>query len=369
MKSNTCKIAFLPDIHIGKPKLAPDRVRDHLEALVYNRIPDIDLLVFGGDFFDSALNMNSTAGVYAALIIDEITALAKKHKTFIRVINGTFFHDRHQNKFFDIKSPMCGNIDGVPLLKVYDKIDLEFLTPLNLSVMYCPDNQPGNVTEQLLELLKVHRLKQVDFLFSHGYYEYLLPRGLAHVPQNTINYDLISPMIRGRILNGHVHIPKQHKKLISGGSFERLAHGEEHDKGYFIVTYDTKSGSSSVEFIVNPYTTPFITIDVHSFESVEACIEHIDNTICKIRSEQKDQSIHIRLEGLSSIDNYILEHFEQKYSNVFMTIKSKSNQTLEYELDEVISQLPIITEQNLAELIYDNLQDKNITLEQIKGYL
>ena len=56
--------------------------------------------MFGGDFFDSALTMNSDSGLYAAMIIDEVIGLAKQYKVFVRVITGTFFHDRHQNRFF-----------------------------------------------------------------------------------------------------------------------------------------------------------------------------------------------------------------------------------------------------------------------------
>jgi hypothetical protein len=368
--SNICKIAFLPDLHIGKPRLQPESIRDHLEKLFYSRIPELDLIVFGGDFFDSALTMNSDSGVYAAMIIDEVLTLAKLHKVFVRVVTGTFFHDRHQNKFFDIKKKYCGDIDGVPLLKVANSIELEFIKPLKLTLVYCPDNQVGDPSEQILELLKAHRVDKFDFLCSHGYFEYLLPKGIPHLPPNMLNYRLLSPHIRGRILNGHVHIPITYKKLISGGSFERFAHGEEHDKGYFILTYDTKTLEVSHEFVVNKYATTFATISIQDYQSIDECINDIEDKISIIRLNHGEaMPIYIRLDGLTGTDDFIIRYLDEKHQNVIVSIKSKTVQDVSYELDEITTSLPIITEQNLPELIYENIKDQNITLAQIKEYL
>ena len=115
--------------------------------------------------------------------------------------------------FFEIKQESSGTIDGVSLLKVYNKIDLEFIKPLHLTLAYCPDDQPGDPTDQLLDVFKLHRVSKIDFLCSHGYFEYLLPKGIPHVPPNMINYRLVSPYIRGRILNGHIHAAIVHEKI------------------------------------------------------------------------------------------------------------------------------------------------------------
>lgn len=370
MKSSICRIAFLPDLHMGKPRIRPEDVHAHLEELVYPKIESFDLIVFGGDFFDSALTMNSDAGVYSAMIIDEVLSLAVKHKVFIRVLTGTFFHDRYQNRFFEIKSKSCGTIDGVPLLRVIDTIELEYIKPLKISLVYCPDNQPDDPTGRILDTLKVHHMDKVDFLCSHGYYEYLLPKGIPHIPPNMLDYKRLNPHIAGYILNGHVHIPVVREKLISGGSFERLAHGEEHDKGYFIIDYNTTTRTATNEFIVNKLTTPFITISISSYPDMDACLKDIENRLAVIHSTHgPNATVYLRLDGLSSLDTFVISYLEEKYSNVIPTIKSKTPQDITYDLDEVVNTLPTITEDNLPQLIYDNIKDKDITLDEIKELL
>lgn len=355
---------------MGKPRVSPIDVRAHLEKLLYPRIQELDLIVFGGDFFDSALTMNSDAGVYAAMIIDEVLSLAVKYKVFVRVVTGTFFHDRYQNRFFEIKSVTCGDISGVPLLRVFDSIELEYIKPLQLTMVYCPDNQPDDPTDRILDMMKTHRLDKIDFLCSHGYFEYLLPKGIPHVPPNMLDYNRISPHISGYILNGHVHIPLVRKKLISGGSFERLAHGEEHDKGYFIIDYNVVTHKASHEFIINKLTTQFITISVSGYPDMDACIKDIENRLASIHGTHgPNATVYIRLDGLSSLDTFIINYLEEKHPNVVATIKSKAQQDATCELDTVINTLPTITEDNLPQLIYDNVKDKDITLEEIKELL
>lgn len=369
MKSSICKIGFLPDIHMGKPRINPEGVRQRLTDLFYTKIEDLDLIVFGGDFFNSSLTMNSDAGLCAATIIEEVLSLAYAHKVFVRVVTGTFFHDRYQNRFFEIKDKTCGKIDGVPLVKVFDTIELEYITPLNLSVIYCPDNQ-SDPTDKILDLLKVHRLDKIDFLFSHGYYEQLLPRALPQLPPNLINYSRINSFVQGFIMNGHIHTPSVHEKLISGGSFERLNHGEEHDKGFFIVSYDTKTKEASHEFIVNKFTTPFITLSLSDHPDMDSYIKAIDLKIAEIvLSHGVDVTIYLRLDGLATHDNFVVKYIEEKYNNVIVSIKSSNVYDAGYTLDETINTLPIITEDNLAQLIYDNVKDKNITLKEIEEFL
>lgn len=345
-------------------------IRDHLAEYLYPRIAELDMIVFGGDFFDSALTMNSDAGLYAAMIIDEVLALANEHRVFVRVVTGTFFHDRYQNRFFNIKGKRCDDIDGIPLVKVATAIELEFIKPLGLTMVYCPDDQPGDPTEQILETIRRHRVDEIDFLCSHGYYEYLLPKGIPHIPHNLIHYNTVNPYIRGCILNGHVHIPIVYKKLISGGSFERMAHGEEHDKGFFIIHYDKKTFKVTPEFVVNQHTIPFVTIPVHEYSSMETCLEYIENLINTHRLKAGDNAqLYIRLDGVLGTEDFVIRYLDGKYSNVVVSTKSKKVQEEDYNLNETINTLPVITEDNLPDLIYENIKDTGITIEQIKEFL
>ena len=41
--------------------------------------------------------------------------------------------------------------------------------------------------------------------------------------------------VNKNILAGHIHTHSQHGKVIYVGSFERLNHGEEEDKGFLFI--------------------------------------------------------------------------------------------------------------------------------------
>jgi predicted phosphodiesterase len=372
MKSNTCKILFISDIHMGKPRLNPESVRNNMERYVYSRIPEVDLIVLGGDFFDSALTMNSDAGLYSVMIIDELLSIAYSNKVFVRVVTGTFFHDRHQNRMFEVMGERYEHIDGTPFVKVASTVELEFIRSLGLTMVYSPDDQPGDPTDRILEVIRSHKLDQVDFICSHGYYEMLLPRGIPHTPHNLIRYDAVKPRVRGGILNGHVHVMRLHEKLFNVGSFERFAHGEEGNKGYLILEYDKDTFNVECETVINRHATEFITMPpISRFKSMEHFIDEVNCLIVRYRKavENDNAPMYIRLDGVTSAEDYLVKYFDEKYDNIFVTTKSNKAQDDEEVVAEVTTSLPVITETNLPELIYENIKDEGITLEQIKELL
>lgn len=365
-------ILVLTDLHLGKTGINPHDVRDHLRECLYDRMADTDLLCIGGDFFDCLCNLNNDAGIVATMIVDDLLDLAIANNVYIRVVRGTFSHDRFQNRLFLSARRSNTRLHNKPLVRVIDNIELELFEDLKISVVYCPDDQPyTDITQTLLDLVQAHKLSKVDFIFSHGYYTHLLPTGLTKVPHNTLDYDRLEPILNGACCNGHVHIANVYKRVFNCGSFERMQHGDEGDKGYFSLHYNTKTHKLNYEFVVNKNTTPFITVDLNQVNNVEDALKLISNTLNHIRKQRNDDNlvIHLRLAGNSE---FVAAYVRENFPNVILATKSTVTQDVSTEdLITIHEELPIITEDNLARMVYDNLTNSKtpLTLDEIESIL
>ena len=370
--NNKIKIVELTDLHIGRINIPPEMVRQHLVKYLYPKLVDADILDIGGDFFDCLCNLNNDAGIVATIIVDELIEMALEHKFYIRVVRGTFSHDRFQNRLFLTQRRSELKLGSNPLVKVVDRISIEVFEDLKISVLYCPDDQPyTDVTQTVLDVIEAHKLKKVDFIFSHGYFEHLLPKGLTKVPHNTLYYDRLKNKVAGAILNGHVHTPSVYEKVFNGGSFERLQHGEEENKGFFVLTYDVKSHKLTYEFIVNQDAIPFVTIDVNKTFTVETALEWITKKVDEIRKERKDPDLKIFLR-LAGNSEFVALYVRENFPNVVLTTKSTPTQIVDTEeLNITTDDLPIITEDNLPLMVEAALAetDTPLTVDEIKDIL
>lgn len=366
------KIVELTDLHIGRTNIPPDMVRQHLVKYLYPKLADADILDVGGDFFDCLCNLNNDAGIIATVIVDELIEMALEHKFYIRVVRGTFSHDRFQNRLFLTQRRSELQLGKNPLVKVVDRISIEVFEDLKISVLYCPDDQPyPDVTQALIDVIDAHKLKTVDFIFSHGYFEHLLPKGLVKVPHNTLFYDRIKNRVSGAILNGHVHTANVYEKVFNGGSFERLQHGEEENKGFFVLTYDVKSHKITYEFVVNEDTIPFITMDINKAFNVDTALEWITKRVDEIREQRKDPNLKIFLR-LAGNSDFVALYVRENFTNVVLTTKSTPTQDVNTEeLNICRDELPIITEDNLPMMVEAALAgtDTPLTVDEIKEIL
>ena len=362
---------FLPDMHNGHPRVKPAKLHDHLMEFVYPKLEDIQILVIGGDFFHTLLSMNSEAGVMAATIIDELIMYSHNYQFYIRVIRGTFSHDRFQNRFFTVRDGGSDTLWDKARVRVIDNIEIELFPKWDISMLYCPDDQPTqDLTGTLLEALSSQGIDQVDFLCSHGYFEHLLPSAMDHIPNNTIMWDGLKSKVRGCVLNGHVHFHCLRNRVISGGSFERFAHGEEEPKGYYIITYSLKDRKvTSYDFIENTLATPFITIDTTKYPCIEECFKYVDGLIERYRSEvfhDPDAEIYLCIIGEDSV---LGSYIKSTYHNVFVKHKSKIIQkVLDVDADTSYNDLPKITRQNLPELVWDRIKTKVDLLPAVEQF-
>lgn len=362
-KSNICKIVDGSDFHLGTRWVPPVQFRDNLIEHFYPRLtPDVFMLILNGDFWHTQLTMNSEAGIYAGIIIDDILRICKQNKIYVRVLRGTFSHDRKQNQWFLLRDGGKMEINGLPLVRVFSELEWESLpfNDIQISCLYVPDNLPyTDLTEAIVEKLEALRLKKVDFMITHGYFEHLIPTGMKMPTQGLMYQNRLEPYVNGCILNGHVHAPSIYRKVVTIGSFERFAHREEEAKGFVVIDYDPVSFRWKYEFVENTNAILFLSIDLVDCIDFEEALVRIKKKLSKHPIDElalKRKSCHLRV----VTDNVDLRHaaesfLKNEYPTFTVSTKNVKSQDLLEEIQMLTdSDLPIITPENLPLMIQKN---------------
>ena len=261
MKYNILAIA---DIHWGA--MDPDEMYNNLQYFLdFIRMKgDIDLVVICGDYFDYRLTLNSKAALKALRWFDELYNTCKDNGVKkLRAIKGTKEHDNDQweaihpretGEFFK-KFYICASEETLP----------------DLHCIYCPDETVN--LKEYEELYLKEMMSHHDIGFFHGNFDTQLPKMVidqnleANIPSIIYFKDHWSKVIDGPLVSGHWHVFTDLDPLIYIGSYDRWAFGEEEDKGFLYIQYDTNSHSYYWKHIENPFARKYNTII-------------IDNTLC-----------------------------------------------------------------------------------------
>lgn len=356
------RILHLPDVHTGHPYVPSIEVLDHFRKLIFPRLKDVDLVSIDGDFFHTLLDLNSLNAFYANMIIKELYDHAVEYGFYIRVVRGTFSHDRYQNRFFNTY-----NQEDNDIVKVFQTPSIEYFKKFDVWIMYKPDDLPDDdVWASLVKLMNDQHIDQVDILINHGYFKHLLPQAMDKEPPGTLDYNVVKSKVRGVVLNGHIHTPGVYEaKVISGGSMERMKHGEEEPKGFFIVNYDKNQHTMTYEFVENVYSPLFKTFRPNSKMVIDEFKQWLENIDLK-----QANKLYVRVVAEDESHVPALRTILKNSINIDTQLKFKSIDTdTEMGVLQVKRiELPTLTEQNLPTKLSEFIQTKfNITLsvEQI----
>ncbi len=371
------KVISISDIHIGHPQVPAEVTHANLVKVLYPHLnDDLDILIFGGDFFHTLLDMNGQSGFHAVSIIDEIKFLAWQHKFFVRINRGTFSHDRLQNQFF-LKGNEPNMIGGELMVRLFDTITIEHIEAFGIDILYVPDDLPyEDATPVIKDKIADAQLDMVDLAVVHSYFEHVLPPGMPRLPHNTYSADLFGTMVKGVVLHAHIHTPGVFKKVVTNGSFERQNHGEEEAKGFFIIRYNKITGKVIHEFIRNIYATRFDTINLSKYTSEEEGMARYSSWLQNLIEDScaTNPQIHVRvLADDALILDSIVAYTRSTTSNIVISRRKASKNNLsEEEVITEIADLPIITIDNLPDMASEFLlKDKGIEMsaELIKEVL
>lgn len=359
------------DIHIDVPRVAPGVITENFKSKIFPHMTvDLDLLIIAGDLSDGALDMSGPASYELIELISDTVKLAVKNNIMVRILQGTFTHDRRHNQFFKLFAH--------PLVKVVTTLDIEIIDHLGISILYKPDDLPyKDAIRRIKVLLKECSISKVDIFVNHGFFTHLLPHGMPHTPSNTFSHKDTESFVKGIVLNGHVHSPGVYRNIVNNGSFDRLQHGEEEKKGFFLIQYSPSESKVSHTFVENDLATIFKTIDVSDIENnLPDCKKRIDTVMKKIIANNKATSPDMFVRVMSNdvvARQALATYITSTYSHTIVSIAPKKRKTNETTLlnQDSFDDLPLITEDNLPQMLVELLEKREtpLTVEFIKNRL
>lgn len=281
------KIAVVSDIHLFHPRTPTTEIINNLDKYLTNDkvFSEIDILFLAGDVFDEQNEFGDIDIANVEYWVARTLCLAQKHQVKIRVLEGTPSHDRGQSKVFvtvnnihkqnDIEN---WNVD----IKYVTKLDIEKIPEWDLNILYVPDEWRNDVKTTLSEvftLLSENNLKSVDIGIVHGMFDYQCPEITKTSKKHSV--DEYMKIVDGPIWVGHVHKYSNYKRIFAQGSFDRLAQGEEDDKGYLRCTL-FKDLQYEMTFVINENAKTYKTIKCVSGD-IEKDLKKIDTVLSKLK--------------------------------------------------------------------------------------
>lgn len=350
-KCSKPNIAVFSDIHLGHRQNEASFIIKNL----YTALPDnvethnLDIIFLAGDIFDNRLSLTERELLEIINWITYVLRICKKHDIILRILEGTPSHDWKQSKIFEILNTTSNiNADA----KYVDTLSIEYISKYNVNVLYVPDEwQPTTekTYNQVLELLSDKNLVKVDYAVMHGQFEFQLPAFVKAPKHSSENYLSI---VSEYIFIGHVHIFSTNSRIIAQGSFDRIAHNEEHPKGHVRIEYTGKN--SVVRFIENK--------NARIYKSIDCCNLSVEDIYKKIDIELKDlpEDIFIRIVAeksnpiFSSINTLIVKYPFVNWGKKIHDEKENEIQIVE-DKDDIY--IPItITKDNIVSLVMNRLK-------------
>jgi len=378
-------IVFISDIHFGVPKVPSSYIYNNLKQYFYPKLINSKICFFGGDIFDQILDFDNQAGRWAIAFLDDIFHISDKYNVSLRFLRGTYNHDRMQLDFVREVAKRRQEAQNLNIdLRCFDVIALDYEDKLDLKVLYIPDNLKfNNSTDVILhikDLMNERNWKYIDIVIAHGYFDYMLPTGVFK-HGIVFNTQQFVPFVKKCVLLGHVHTFdfKNHGNLhfYYNGSFERLVHGEEEDKGF--ITIDISKDKWQYDFIKNKGTIKFCTFTTNYTDVAD--IDKITNQFDKWFKKQGfdlDRLNYIRLKhNVLEIKQLLGHYIKINYNDYNIRYSSCSTkETKHVDLESEITldtELELIapTEANIIDMICDFIRenidtDNKIDKQEVK---
>lgn len=325
-----------------------------------------NILFFPGDLFDHLLLPNTKEYLAIVGFLIWVLKFCEKYNITLRVLEGTPSHDHKQclimDTLFEYIKPR------IPY-RYFTTMSVEVIEEYGISVLYIPDKFLPSHTDIYIaakELMALHGFDKVDYIIMHGAFEDQLP---ANCGISTHNTDLYSELCNYYVLSGHIHKHFIRKKIVSVGSYTRMIHGEEEDKGYVRIVMKSED-DYTIKQVVNPNARPYITIDCLGL-SLNEIMDKIDNASrAKSKSNFRlmiDDNPDIKKQ-LSFIKmNYPMHNWVMQYPKKRRAVQKDYILSTEEAVDLVLSKDNLRTH---IENYYNSTKDKyNVELNEIQSYI
>lgn len=354
------KYLVISDIHLGHNlNKTPNIVYNLREFFItYSKeLKKLDILFIAGDIFDGLLKPSSQDFILATEWLSELVNYCMANNIILRILEGTPSHDWKQATVINTILKKLGiKLD----FKYIDTLSIEYMSKYKLNILYIPDEYKHNSIDtynDVKELLKKHNLDKVDIIIMHGAFRYQLPMvklDSTHIEENYLD------ICKYYIHVGHIHTFSVFDRIIANGSFDRLIHGEEEDKGTILVNIDSALGNS-YKFLVNDRSLIFKTINIDT--SIEDIFKVLDKELLKLPNNSHVRIVSNNVDMLTKS----LKAIQTRYGNLIIKLDRPKELKKKMSIKEIIVPVEIlaITKDNIEDLIYKELEKYNLTKEEL----
>ena len=254
------KGVVIADVHHGV--MDAKKLENELELFLKHikEMNKLDFIIICGDYFDRKLYLNDKSSESSIRVMDRIVSIAKYKEAKIRVIFGTKSHESDQYIIFS-KYESDPDID----YKIIYTAQEEELFP-NVNVLYLPEEYMIDKKEFYLELM--NPLKSYNYIFGHGVIQEVMTMIKKHSTNKSKRLSVpvfttadFKECCEGEVYFGHYHINSNiDDSIFYVGSYSRWIFGEEEDKGFYELSYDTIEKKYKHKFIINYLAEKYHTI-------------------------------------------------------------------------------------------------------------
>lgn len=346
-------VAFISDIHLGHPNTPTDFIINNLETYAFPDTDEtglLDIIFFSGDVFDSQLEFDSQPAVDIRAWVARFLKMCVKRDIAVRVLKGTPLHDWDQSFIFH---EMNENFHLGCDLKYIDQIHIEHMEKFGIDVLYVPDEAratPEQTWDVVQSLLDEKGLLKVAMACMHGAFPHQLPNieAIKDRFHDPVKYEGI---VEHFIDIGHIHKHSIKGKILAQGSFDRLCHNEEMDKGHIRVM------RGEPVFIKNHGAMRYTTLDVQGLAPEEVLV-HVGKELGDNRSPGNIRLTCKKGDVAGDMRRRLTDIFPFIRFTVDRISDDKKKITVE-EATKQMRQLPILTRDNILDEISLVLKDQN----------
>lgn len=349
------RLLFISDEHIGNNRNPSSRILRNIKRVISD-LPDMDLLDAVINMGDSSDKLLSTRSQEYRDYLDLhiwLASLCDKFSIPYVYLVGTPVHEMDQftNVGYILKE-MYPNLD----LRIYDDVGIDVIN--GYTFLYAADEAIHDNTAyeaRVKELLENRGFDTVDFALTHTMYD-------CHISfpmQNLRSVDFINGIVKHNAFNGHIHTHSIYDKLVTIGSVDRLAYGEEEKKG--IGLYEANHHFTEYRFIENRNALRFITLDQ------TLTLSKLKTILNKISGEV--DIAYIGLTENAGISQFMLDEISQDYPNLVIELRNRKSTKKSAIVEIPTLDAPLeITPDNILDLIKEETSMHGID-EYVNKYI
>lgn len=257
------RCASFGDVHLGHPNTPTKHIiRNLIQYFNEDLIKELDMLIIEGDLLDRLLNSGDPNIFRFHAWATWLMRMCAKHGTMLDILEGTPSHDWFQCMYFVEQKK---NADIPVDLHYARTCSIRYIEKFDMYMLYVPDHclpHPDDILKEVRLQMAQLGIQQVDFAVMHGAFRYQYPV-VVHEP--THDEQTYLDLVKYFIFIGHVHQSSQYERILAAGSFDRLCHGDEGQKGFYDVAVK-EDGTHRITFVVNQYAKRYDTIEVHGLD-------------------------------------------------------------------------------------------------------